>query len=199
MNRPSDIEQQALQRFVRARAPDFGADEQRELDDWLADEAHRAEFARLQNTWTALDGLAGQVGSLRPHPNPLRSWWARSVGGLVVAGAAAVLFLAIRPAAPIPQRYETAVAEHRVLKLADGTTVSLNAESAIDLVDGDAPRIDLVRGDIFIDVRSHDKANLEVRARGATIRDIGTRFSVAATRYGRIGGGGGRSGRIACR
>lgn len=178
MTRPSDIEQQALRRFVRARAPDFSVDERRELDAWLANDAHRAEYARLQSTWTMLDGLAGQVGRLRVRQSPLAGWLPRIVGGLVAAGAAAALFLVVRAEAPMPQRFETAAAEHRVLTLGDGTTIALNAESAIDLIDGKAPSVDLLRGDIFVDVRSHDTTHLEVRVVGATIRDIGTRFSV---------------------
>jgi transmembrane sensor len=180
MTRLSDIEQQALQRFVRARAPDFSADEQADLDAWLADDAHRTEFGQLQNTWTALDGLAGQVGVLRHPPSRVPTWLRRSVGGVVAAGIAYALFLVVGMQAPTPQRFETAAAEHRLLTLADGTTVALNAESAIELVDGTEPQVDVLRGDVFIDVRNHDAAHLEVRVGGATIRDIGTRFAVAS-------------------
>jgi transmembrane sensor len=179
-NRPSNIEQQALQRFVRARAPDFSAEERQDLDAWMADDDHRAEYIRLQGTWTALDGLAGEIGNLRNRPKPFVSRLARPLGALAATGAVVALFLAVRPEA-IPQRFETAAAEHRVLTLADGTTIALNAESAIDLLDGKAPRVDLLRGDVFIDVSSHDTDKLEVRVAGATIHDIGTRFSVVST------------------
>jgi transmembrane sensor len=181
--RPSAIEQQALQRFVRARAQDFGDEERRDLDAWLADDDHRAEYIRLQGTWTALDGLAGEIGNLRNRPRPFVSRLARPLGALVATGAVVALFLAMRPEA-LPQRFETVAAEHRVLTLADGTTIALNAESAIDLVDGKAPRVDLLRGDLFIDVRNHETDKLEVRVAGATLRDIGTRFSVASTGAG---------------
>lgn len=183
MTRPSDIEQQALQRFVRARAPDFSAAEQRDLDTWLADAKHRTEYIRLQGTWTALDGLAGEIGKLRNRPRPFVARLARPLGALAAIGAVIASVLAMRPEA-IPQRFATATAEHCVVTLADGTTIALNAESAIDLIDGKAPRIDLLRGDLFIAVRNHEADRLEVRVAGATLRDIGTRFSVAATGAG---------------
>lgn len=173
-----------MQRFVRARACDFSAEERRDLDAWLTDEVHRAEYARLQSTWSTLDHLSSHVDKLRTGPKPFGRWAPISLGGLVTAGIAAVLFLAIRPAAPVPQHFETSTAEHRVLTLDGGTTISLNAETAIDLVDGAAPRIDLLRGDIHLDVRSRDSGRLEVRTAGATIRDIGTRFAVAAADQG---------------
>lgn len=178
MNRHSDIEEQALRRFVRARAPDFSAEEQRELEAWLADEAHRREYGRLQTTWAALDGMAGRIGNLRPPPARPGIGWAGAMAGVVLAVVAA-WFAVLRPETPLPQRYETATAEQRVLTLANGTAISLDAESAIDLVDGGTPRVDLLRGDIYIDVGGRSRENLEVRVAGATIRDIGTRFSVA--------------------
>jgi len=185
MTKSAAVEREALRRYVRARAPDFSAEEKRDLDAWLAtDASHREEYARLSETWRRLDGLAGLMGSLRARPNSVGSWRYRLVGGLVAAGAAAVLFLALRPQAPAPLRLETAAAEHRVLKLADGTTIALDAESAIDLIEGDAPRVDLLRGDIYVDVRSHGTTHLEVRIAGAVIRDIGTRFAVAAVDNG---------------
>lgn len=184
MNRHSDIEEQALRRFVRARAPDFSVEELRELEAWLADEAHRREYGRLQTTWAVLDGMAGRIGSLRPPPARPGIGWAGAMAGVVLAGVVAAWFVVVRPEIPQPQRYETATAEQRVLMLANGTAISLDAESAIDLVDGGTPRVDLLRGDIYIDVGGHGRENLEVRVAGATIRDIGTRFSVAVTDTG---------------
>jgi transmembrane sensor len=190
MNRAADAGSEALRRYVRARAPDFGADERRALDAWLAaDAGHRAEYQRLERTWRALDGLADALKdarasltrkSGRPAPQ-VRRWL---FGGLVSAGLAAVLFVAVLPDAVVLRHFETSVAQQRTASLPDGIEITLNADSAVDVVEGKVPRIDLVRGDIFVDVRGSASGRLEVRAGGAIIRDIGTRFSVAVTDQG---------------
>jgi transmembrane sensor len=189
MSRPSAVEDEALRRYVRARAPDFGAAERRDLDAWLAADArHREEYARLDETWRQLDGLAEHMHGLRPatarvkHSSRSPPHWL--VGGLVSAGLAFALFLAIQPEPAAPRHFATTVAQHRVVKLPEGIEVTLNADTEIDVLDGKAPRIDLTRGDIYVDVATGGSQRLEVRAGGASIRDIGTRFSVAVADQG---------------
>lgn len=179
-----NLEQQALQRFVRSRAADFSDEERRDLAVWLSDERHRAEFARLENTWTTLDALASEARAMLPRRRRFGAAWRLPAAGVLAAGlVASALYLGIW-SDPAVHRYQTAVAEHRVLTLMDGTTVALNADSAVDLTDGRRPRIELLRGDVFVDVQGG--VPLEVRVGDTIIRDIGTRFAVNAA----DGGGG---------
>lgn len=181
MSTPRQIEQRALQRFIRARAGDFGGEEQRELDVWLAeDERHRAEYQRLEALWTALDGLGGRRDELRPR----RRWPVAAVAVFAVATLVLAVWLA-RPVEEAPvtvHRYETARAERRQVQLADATTIMLNADSVLELIDGVSPRLTLLRGDVYISVGR--AKGLEVRVGDTQIRDIGTRFAVSTAARG---------------
>lgn len=181
---PSEVtaSQEALSRFVRSRAADFTDDEREVLDVWLAaDPRHRAEFARWERNWRTLDALAVHLPSRHPVARPApssrrRVWW--SLGGLVAAGIAATVLLL--PGQALLNHYETPPGQHRELTLAEGIRVSLDADSAIDVAAGKPPRIELRRGDVYVDVPAGSAGGVEVRVGGARIRDIGTRFSVAA-------------------
>ena len=179
------VEAEALRRYVRARAADCSAAERRGLDEWLAaDSRHRDAYERLELTWRALDALADHACLRRRRYLPVFSfgWRAGLAAGLACALATLlVVFGGLRWGS---QHYETVAGEHRRLVLADGSEVVLNANSAIDVVPGETQRIDLLRGDIYIAVSPAATGRLEVRAAGARIRDIGTRFAAALTARG---------------
>lgn len=180
----SAIEQEALRHYVRSRAPDFGADERRALDAWLAEHAsHRTAFRRLEQTWQRLDGLADAFKDERAVLMRERKRPAHTPGrwlfAAMASAAAAMLVFAVPPGAGLPRHFETTVAQQRTISLPAGIDVAINADSAIDVVDGDPIRIDLVRGDMFVDVGRAASGHLEVRAGNAVILDIGTRFSVS--------------------
>lgn len=181
------IADEALRRFVRARADDFGADERAELESWLAAEAaHRQEYARLRDTWDALDGLAGHLPEMAEAKTAAAARTVRpprllSAGGLAVACAAVLAF--VLPGAAV-QHYETRPGEHVTVTLAGGIAVALDADSAIDVVASRPIRVELKRGDIHVNVPAGAGTGLEVAVGAVRIRDIGTRFAVAATGTG---------------
>jgi transmembrane sensor len=184
MTRQSKVEHEALRRYVRSRAADFTVREQDELNTWLAADAnHRTEYRRLEHTWGALDGLSAHLATLRTPPvrSPAPRW---RIGGLMATALAIVLAISALPSAPNMQRIETAVGEQRVLKLPGGVDIALNADTAIDITQGENSRVDLLRGDIYVDVHGGGERKLEVRAAGAGIRDIGTRFAVTVAGQG---------------
>lgn len=181
------VADEALRRFVRARADDFAAEERTELENWLAaDAVHRREYQRLHDTWDALDGLAGhlpQTGDAKAavaarFVRPARWLWA---GGLAAACAAVLAF--VLPGAAV-QHYETRPGEHATVTLAGGIAVALDADSAMDVVTSRPIRVELRRGNIHVDVPAGTGTGLEVAVGTVRIRDIGTRFAVAATGAG---------------
>jgi len=185
-----DAKREALRHYVRARAADFGADERRDRDAWLdADASHRAEYALLERTWQQLDGLAGHLQiarhSARDAARPPRRRWHWALGGAIATGVTFALVAAMLPSAAVKRHFETAVAQHSLVKIGAGIEVSLNADTAIDITEGKVPRLDLSHGDIYVDVhQANGSDGLEVRVGRARIRDIGTRFAVAATAAG---------------
>lgn len=170
--------------FVRARAADFGAADRAGLDAWLgADPMHRDAYARVERDWRRLDALAPHLGRIaRPVAVRVPRWRWLPVGGVIAAGIAAAVWLL--PAAPA-RHFETPPGRHLDVALAGGVRLALDADSAVDVSSDRPPRIDLARGDVYVEVPSGSAGGVEVRVGAARIRDIGTRFAVAA----REGGG----------
>jgi transmembrane sensor len=97
-------------------------------------------------------------------------------------GAAAVLLMGIGLALFMqqrPQEFRTALGEQRSVLLADGSRVTLNTASAIEVNLHKSRRwVRLVKGEALFEV-AHDAARpFEVRAGNAVIGDVGTQFNV---------------------
>lgn len=180
------IDDEALRWFVRSRADDFAAEERRRLDAWLAEApAHRAAFAALDDTWTRLDGIAPLLPErVRPlsRPVPRRPAFGLPrllpLGGAMIA-AAVLAFVFLMPHEEVLRAIESPPGQHRQLTLADGTRLALDADSVARVGDALPPRIELVKGSIYLDVGRESSGRLEVRAGTTRIRDIGTRFAVS--------------------
>lgn len=187
MNQPIDDE--ALRWFVRSRAGDFSPAERQRRDAWLAaDPAHQAAYDALATTWNQFDDIAAllpeQVRAI-PRPAPLRLAVAPRrlprllpFGGALVA-AAALAFIFLMPREEVLHTVETQPGQHRQLAFADGTRLSLDADSVARVSDNLPPRIELLRGQLYLDVNHASSGRLEVRAGTTRIRDIGTRFTVS--------------------
>ena len=66
MSQAADIEARAALYLMRRGEPDWGVDEERELDQWLQQSmAHKAAFWRLEHSWAGADRLA----ALRKAPD----------------------------------------------------------------------------------------------------------------------------------
>jgi len=78
-----------------------------------------------------------------------------------------------------PDSYQSAIGDTKVVSLADGSTVTLNTDSAIHVVlTAAARRIDLKRGEAFFEVAKDPGRPFIVSAAGKRIVAIGTKFSV---------------------
>lgn len=100
----------------------------------------------------------------------------------VAWGAAAVLLMAIGLVLFMlqrPQEFSTALGEQRSILLSDGSRVTLNTASTIEVkMHGTRRSVRLVHGEALFDV-AHDAARpFEVRAGNAVIGDVGTQFNV---------------------
>lgn len=188
MSRAREIEERAALWILRREEPYWSADEQEELDRWLAQsDAHKAAFWRLEHGWREADRIAS-LGSLAAPPErrfDLGSWWKP----LAVAASlllVATVFMLRGPGLPFggseqvqEARFETAIGGRRLVTLSDGSRVDLNTDTAIRAAIGDRRRtIWLERGEAFFAVARHSGREFIIHAGPRTIRVLGTKFSV---------------------
>jgi transmembrane sensor len=170
-----DIAAQAAEWF--ARLQEDGASEQdfAEWHRWLsADPAHQRMYRDVEEAWYLI-GKAELKDKERVGSQNRLPW----------ALAAALSLCVIAPLASkwfsTSQRYETAIAEQRSLRLPDGSRVTLGALSEIrPSFNGAERRIALERGEAFFEVTRDPARPFIVTAAGSEIRALGTAFNVRA-------------------
>lgn len=177
----------ALEWFMRVR--DAPADEsvRADLDAWLSlDDAHRKAYWKATKVWK-LTGALPALDEPAPAALPVRirdrrvARFARP--HLAALAAIVVLFAVSLPWLEIWLRadYHTAVGQTQTVPLADGSTVQLNANSAI-AVDLDASRrsVRLLQGEAFFEIAPDATRPFTVNTPNATINVLGTAFNVRA-------------------
>ena len=180
--------------WLTERDDGFSSTREREFAQWLrADPRHAAAVTRLEQTL----GLLGELPEFRaeintefnrtapvvPFPPPAQGSfrWRRVLGW---AGAAAVLtFGAIvgwrALHRPPDIRYATTVAGYERARLTDGSTLELNAASAVSVQFTAAERrINLEAGEAHFDVAHDTTRPFVVSAGSVSVRAVGTAFNV---------------------
>lgn len=196
MNRANEIEEQAAVWLVKLDAQ--GSPEKwAALDAWLAQSPrHRAAFLRLSVAWRRTDQLR-RVRPIDPHVDPdllspharpatRRRRWLRPGWAIGTAAAAAIALLAIAVAnystAPAGRAeiYATQIDKPREeIILQDGTKVVLNTNSEVRVSFTPTHReVKLVRGEALFQVAHNVQRPFDVVAGIATVRAVGTAFSV---------------------
>lgn len=167
--------------LARRLSQDWGEEDQRELDAWLAIPANRIAYLRLNNVWDR----AGRLEAYRPlyRPNAKSAQPSRrpmitrfAAGGVVVAAIAASAMYFSQPST---RTYATAVGERQTITLTDGSTIALNTNSILKLsTNANARSAILERGEAYFQIQ-HDAARpFTVSAAGHRIIDLGTKFVV---------------------
>ena len=109
----------------------------------------------------------------RAAPGGRRHWKMAVAASLLLALLGAVLL------AQRPQAYRTAVGEQRSVLLADGSLVTLNTASDIEVEFDESRRlVHLRRGEALFQVARDAARPFEVLAGNSTIRAVGTQFNV---------------------
>jgi transmembrane sensor len=166
--------------------------QQAEFEAWLsADPRHRPALDEAVATWREVDGAESGPEFLplrlealnalrRAGRRPgLRRWAAAAAAVLVVimAGAGG-LWLAARP-----RTYETGIGERRVVVLADGSKISLDAATRVDVsYRHDGRALQLEQGRAKFDVAKDPLRPFSVAAGDETVVATGTEFSVELVR-----------------
>jgi transmembrane sensor len=186
------VSEQAIDWMVRLRAGTPDAALLERFNAWLAmDRAHSQAWATLQerlggsfNTVRALDRrLPGQAGEARQvllQPHGSRRDALRVIAGLGLLGGGVWLGAGSQLGDALLADLHTGRGERQNFQLADGSRLSLNANSAVDLRFDDKQRLVILRhGELVIDVAPDPRRPLRVRTAEGEVRALGTRFLVA--------------------
>ena len=199
------LDAEAAAWVARFDAGDVSAKDQAEFQAWLNRSAlHRQAIAEYGSFWSEFDKLGQLTASIggerdlgeqaKPAFSETTLWLpalAASLVALVMVGGFFLQEIPERPSsrpsvqqvqAALPsgkQSYATAIGGQKTFTLADGTAVTLNTNSRIDVeLLGNRRDVHLVRGEAYFDV-VHDKARpFTVYANRYVVRDIGTAFAV---------------------
>lgn len=158
------------------------------LEAWLAAAPeNRRDWDEINRTWISLGLLEPEpvrlFGSAPARVGRLPLWRRRSFVVACAASVASILAVAWGPAVilRLESDHVTGTAELRVLKLDDGSDVSLGPLTALDVAySGDERRIRLRQGEAFFVVAPGDRRPFVVETRTIEARDIGTAFDVKA-------------------
>lgn len=177
---------QAAQWLVRLHSGDAGAADLAACARWRA--AHPAH----EHAWQKAERLSQQFGAIppalgvpvltRPAAPGNRRAVLRTLAALGVAVPAAWLGWQHAPWQGWTADYATAVGEHRTVTLPDGSRLTLNTGSAVDLAFGDLERrVRLLRGEVYVQTApdaARDARPFVVETPHGRLRALGTRFAV---------------------
>lgn len=184
--------------WLARRDRGFTPSEQDAFLQWLAaDPRHRAEVARLERSWRALDSLAAWQPADGAAPNPDLLAPASARGGprlawfasLAVAGlAAALAVLVLRwpaPESPAGAPGMRVIPPPERQTLADGSIAEPNHGAHLEFAFAAAERrVRLRVGEVHLSVAKDAARPFVVEAGGVLVRAVGTAFNVRLDRDG---------------
>lgn len=184
----NDLDAQAALWIVKLERG-LSEEEAHDLEVWLsASPAHSDCFLHYAESWEkteALSSLADLFPRARPHS--LAPERRRLIGGLSGAIAASLVLVAVvtffsNPAAQKPPStlsYETAIGGLSRVALSDGSVLTLNTNTKVDVTIGpETRRLQLEFGEIHIDVEKDPSRPLIVEAGGTVFEAVGTEFNI---------------------
>jgi len=186
MNRHQAIEDRALDWLIRRDEPDWSDGDQAELDQWLTESmAHRAAWLRAEHGWAQADRVRslGNWGEQRTGEYRGPRWLPAAIAASLlfafgIGGYALAPEFGNQPAAQ-QARFNTPVGGHKIISLADGSSVELNTASVVRAaVDEKSRNVWLDSGEAYFEVKHRDGEPFVVHAGSRTITVLGTKFSV---------------------
>ncbi|MDM3870683.1 FecR family protein [Porticoccus sp. W117] len=195
MSEQNRIREQASLWLARLDGEDTNHSLHREFEQWLQeDRRHRSVFKELSGVWSEMDILALFQPLLEPDESvqpsveqtsprtSKRAWFS-------MAAAATLLITAVILAYPLwqsqaaPEMYATAIGEQTDVELSDGSKLSLNTNSVVEVSYNDNIRqLRLVRGEVFFDVAHQKSRPFVVRAGSGEVQAVGTAFVIQLDR-----------------
>jgi transmembrane sensor len=163
--------------IVRLHGPHRSPELEHAFREWLsADPENGRQFERVTETWEqgATIPVAG-IPRLAGRRPPSRR---RALIATMTAGVCGLLGLGIWFAWPDPT-YATSVGEQRIVRLDDGTRLSLNSETRVEIdYTKSQRRVQLIRGEAYFEVAHNPARPFIVTAGGTRVTALGTTFVV---------------------
>lgn len=195
MSRAAPIEDEELRRLGEASAwrvalSEADAATSPEFEAWIAEPSNEAAWDQVQTSWIEIEDHAGEPELLmlrrdaldRAYRKGSSRWtgtWYAVAACLVLLIAAGAVFAISNWRTQQPIVFATALGERRVVTMTDGSRISLDAASEVQVRYTDETRtIELVSGQARFDVAHDVTRRFLVRARDQTIVATGTAFNV---------------------
>ncbi|MEE1925803.1 FecR domain-containing protein [Pseudomonas sp. 148P] len=162
---------------------ELDGEQQRRFAEWqAADPEHRRAWQRLEHLQGTLAGVSASTASrvLRQLPDARKRQTLKLLGLLLVAGGSGYLAQSQLPWREAMADLRSGTGERLQRTLADGSRLSLNSASAVNIrYDATQRRIQLLSGELLLD-SGHDAAGrpLIVETAAGEIQALGTLFSV---------------------
>jgi len=176
------VAEQAMAWFARLRADTVSEQQRVEFAAWLAAEpAHQHAYQSVQDFWVNPDFtelLAASKLSAELSKPKERYRWHKPV--LLAMAASVLLMVCVSPNWHCWQAdYCTDVGETRTVSLADGSEITLNSDTALNVAYHDNLRqIELISGEAYFSVQRNPDQPFFVASHFANTRVLGTRFLV---------------------
>ncbi|RVT93454.1 FecR family protein [Sphingomonas crocodyli] len=193
---PVDRDEAAALWCMRLAEGQLSTDEQAEFDLWLQQEGHRAAFDEAVKVWRIADAASGRPEMIAMRTEALDNYaheqsrrWARSGSrrwywgaGIAAAFLIVVLSSALMLRNPA-EHFGTGIGERRVAMLTDGSRISLDADTNVDVrLEDDSRQLTLLSGRAKFDVAKDPLRPFTVKAGNKLIVATGTSFSVELLR-----------------
>jgi transmembrane sensor len=180
----TDIDARAAEWLQRRQFWNWNDQDQADLDAWLGESlVHQVAYWRLHAAWDRLERAVALRGSAQEGMSVFgrkRIWslLAKITAGVVMVaaiGAGATYFLS----EPSRQTYATALGDHEIVTLADGSQIELNTDTVVQASVGpNERRIWLYKGEAYFQIKHDPTRRLVVIAGDHRIVDLGTKFVV---------------------
>lgn len=183
-NTQSEINQTASNYVVRLYSGELTAKEEQEILSWCdKSEAHQIAFDEAIKVWEAASQLPTSM-SLREKLEG-RFYYARYIAASIVVALLCLIFFQqgnfggkAEPLSP-SQHYTTAIGEVSNVGLPDGSIITLNTDTAVDVKFSPQKReLWLQKGEAFFDIAKAPTRPFLIHTGGKTIRVVGTKFNV---------------------
>ncbi|MEJ0037904.1 MAG: FecR domain-containing protein [Gammaproteobacteria bacterium] len=190
----SPLKREAAAWFARLRADDVMERDKAAFQSWLATDArHRAAYERLERVWSVSATFAGdasvgravhehahRAGAQQGETSPKRRARAWAYGS---AAAAALAICAVGTLTLAPhfagRDYSTRVGEQRTIALDDGSRLTLNTDTKLNVRYARGTRlVRLARGEAYFRVAKDSNRPFLVDTGQGTVRAVGTEFDV---------------------
>ena len=190
---PREIAAEASVWIARLHGPDRSRHLERECLAWQAQSpAHRLAFERCTDLWMDVAGVdraaVARAAASAPGGDPAKvgragrggaRWFGlRALASAVGAAVALVAVLVLQPWRNF-DTYDTGIGEQRLVVLQDGTRMTLNTSTRVDVeLSQTQRRVSVEGGEAFFEVAKDKSRPFVVQAAGTVVTATGTAFAV---------------------